>query len=99
MKENHLQTWLKKPQHDHLFRSHQDNNQVNESATNLRLKKSPSSSHVEGYLLATKKSCLLLILKCSQLGLDISEHVQIIFGFAISLFLDVLFLIKIFNLL
>ena len=69
MKEKHLQTWLKKPQHDHLFRSHQDNNQVNESATNLRLKKSPISSHVEGYLLATKKSCLLLILKCSQLGL------------------------------
>ena len=65
MKENHLQTWLKKPQHDHLFRSHQDNNQVNESATNLRLKKSPFSSHAEGYLLATKKSCLLLILKCS----------------------------------
>ena len=33
MKENHLQTWLKKLQHSYLFRSCEDSNQVNESAT------------------------------------------------------------------
>ena len=54
MKENHLQIWLKKSQHGYLFRNREDSNQVNESATHLWLKKSSSSSHVEGYLSATQ---------------------------------------------
>ena len=55
MKENHLKTWLKKPQHDYLFRSREDSNQVNESGTHLWLKKSSFSSHVEGYLSAIQE--------------------------------------------
>ena len=50
MKENHLKIWLTKPQHGYLFRSREDSNQVNESATHLWLKKSSFSSHIEGYL-------------------------------------------------
>ena len=38
MKENHRQTWLKKPQHGYLFRNREDRNQVNENATHLWLK-------------------------------------------------------------
>ena len=55
MKENHLQTWLKKPQHSYLFRNREDSNQVNDSATYLWLKKSSFSSHVEGYLSAIQE--------------------------------------------
>ena len=55
MKENHLQTWLKNPQHGYLFRNRNDRNQVNESATHLWLKKSSFSSHVEGYLSAIQE--------------------------------------------
>ena len=55
MKENHLQTWLKKPQHSYLFRIREDSNQVNETATHLWLKKSSFSSHVEGYLSAIQE--------------------------------------------
>ena len=55
MKENHLQTWLKKPQHGYLFRNREDKNQVNESATHLWLKKSSFLSHVEGYLSAIQE--------------------------------------------
>ena len=50
MKENHLRIWLKKPQHGYLFRSREDSNHLNESATHLWSKKSSFSSHVEGYL-------------------------------------------------
>ena len=35
MKENHPQTWLKKPQLGYLFRNPEDRNQVNESARHL----------------------------------------------------------------
>ena len=52
MKENHLQTWLKNPQHGYLFWNREDRNQVNESATHLWLKKSSFLSHVEWYLSA-----------------------------------------------
>ena len=55
MKENHVKTWLKKPQPSYLFCSHEDSNQVNESATQLWLKKSSFLSHVEGYLSATQE--------------------------------------------
>ena len=55
MKENHLKTWLKKPQPSYLFCSHEDSNQVNESATQVWLKKSSFLSHVEGYLSATQE--------------------------------------------
>ena len=55
MKENHLQTWLKKSQHGYLFRNREDSNQINESPTHLWLKKSSFSSHVEGYLSAIQE--------------------------------------------
>ena len=55
MKENHLTTWLKKPQHGYLFRSREDSNHLNESATHLWSKKSSFSSHVEGYLSAIQE--------------------------------------------
>ena len=43
MKDNHLQTCLKKLQHGYLFRNHKDSNQVSQSATHLWLKKSSFS--------------------------------------------------------
>ena len=55
MKESHLQTWLKKPQHGYLFQNHEDRNQVNEIATHLWLKKPSFLSHVEGYLSAIQE--------------------------------------------
>ena len=55
MKENHTQTWLKKPQHGYLFRNREDSSQVNESATHLWLKKSSFLSHVEGYISAIQE--------------------------------------------
>ena len=55
MKDNHLETWIKKPQHGYLFRTRKDANQVNESATHLWLKTSSFSSHVEGYISAIQE--------------------------------------------
>ena len=39
MKENHHQTLIDKPQPGYLIRAGKDNNQVNESQTNLSLEK------------------------------------------------------------
>ena len=50
MKDNHLQTWLEKPQHGYLFRIRKDTNRVKESATHLWLKKISFSWHVERYI-------------------------------------------------
>ena len=50
MKDNHLQTWLKKPQHGYLFRTRKEGNEINESETHLYTKKLSFSSHVEGYI-------------------------------------------------
>ena len=55
MKENHLQIWLKKPQHDYLFWNRKGSNQVNESATHLQSRKSSFLSHVKGYLSAIQE--------------------------------------------
>ena len=55
IKENHLTAWKKKPQHGYLFRTRQTVAQVNEDLTNVWMKKSSFSSHVEGYLCAIQE--------------------------------------------
>ena len=55
MKENHLQAWVKKPQHGYLMKTREAVEQRNETATNAWLKKSTFSSHVEGYLCAIQE--------------------------------------------
>ena len=55
MKENHVTTWIKKPQHGYLFRTRKSVGQTNEDLTNSWLKKSTFSSHVEGYICAVQE--------------------------------------------
>ena len=56
MKDNHLQTWLEKPQHGYLFRIRKDTNRVKESATHLWLKKFPFlGMSKDTYMLSMKK--------------------------------------------
>ena len=55
MKEHHVTTWNNKPQHGYLFRGRQNVENANDDATNMWMRKSTFSSHVEGYLCAIQE--------------------------------------------
>ena len=75
IKDNHLQAWIKKPQHGYLMRTRLQITDKNESASNTWMKKSTFSSHVEGYLCAIQEEEIFTnALKSKRLKGDVSAN-------------------------
>ena len=55
LKANHLESWIKKPQHGYLYRSHQNVPQIDSINHHKWLTKGKFSSHVEGYICAIQE--------------------------------------------
>ena len=56
MKNNHITSWNKKPQHGYLFKTRESSTKcIDNEATNKWMKRSTFSSHVEGYLCAIQE--------------------------------------------
>ena len=55
IKKDHLDNWIKKPQHGFLMRTREQVTNIDDNYTNKWMKTSTFSSHVEGYICAIQE--------------------------------------------